>query len=47
MQTKGNRDQHITSVHTGEKSFPCKICPSKFSTAGALRGKQDLKESSL
>jgi KRAB domain-containing zinc finger protein len=39
MQEKYQRDQHITAVHTGEKSFSCKICPSKFSTAGLLRGK--------
>ena len=39
MQTKEHRDQHITAVHTGEKSFQCKICPSKFSTSTKLRGK--------
>jgi hypothetical protein len=38
MQTKSKRDHHITSVHTREKYFPCKICPSKFSTAVGLRG---------
>jgi hypothetical protein len=41
IQTKKNRDVHITSVHTLEKSFPCKICPSKFSTGGELRGKEN------
>ncbi len=40
MQTKQQRDEHITSVHTLEKSFSCKICPSKFSTSGLLRGKK-------
>ena len=39
IQIKSLRDQHITSVHTLEKSFQCKICPSKFSTADGLRGK--------
>ncbi len=38
IQTKQDRDRHITSVHTREKYFPCKICPSKFSTAVGLRG---------
>ncbi len=39
IQTKSLRDQHITSVHTREKYYSCKICPSKFSTADGLRGK--------
>ena len=39
IQTKHDRDRHITCVHTGEKYFPCKICSSKFPTAGGLRGK--------
>ncbi len=40
IQSKGRRDQHITSVHTKEKYFPCKICPSKFSAKTELRGKE-------
>jgi hypothetical protein len=41
IQKKHNRDRHITCVHTGEKSFMCKICPSKFSRAELLRGREN------
>jgi hypothetical protein len=47
IQTKGGRDQHITSVHTGEKSYPCKICASKFSTADSLRGNENYERSGV
>jgi hypothetical protein len=40
IQTKQDRDRHIISVHTKEKYFPCKICPSKFSTKKELSGKE-------
>jgi KRAB domain-containing zinc finger protein len=38
-KAKRDRDQHITSVHTGEKYYQCKICPSNFCTKGQLKGK--------
>ncbi len=38
-QNKQGKDQHITAVHTEERHYPCKICPSNFPTANNLRGK--------